>query len=119
MAPTSGSRKRAEKIQFPNLLPAEFLSSDDEEEQHEDEESHADESRRQKRRKVSGIERSLARQNRGPRDEAIGSTVYRVAKKTDDRIAPKVKQYTKSTKELRLKRNRVAAKPRGGFLAKR
>ena len=116
VAPTS-ARKRNEKIQFPNLLPEEFLSSDDEEQ--EEGEDYADESRRPKRRKVSGIERSLARQNKGPADEAIGTTVYRVAKKTDDRMAPKVKQYSKSTKELLLKRNRVAAKPRGGFLAKR
>lgn len=85
----------------------------------EDGDDYADESRRQKRRKVAGIERSLARQNKAPGDEAIGTTVYRVANKTDDRMAPKAKQHSKSTKELLSKRNRVATKPRGRFLAKR
>ncbi|CAJ0553655.1 Ff.00g121670.m01.CDS01 [Fusarium sp. VM40] len=107
-------RSRTERA--PNLLPAEFLtdsSSEDEEDQDND---RMDE--RPRKRRVATVERSLARQDRGPRDELVGSTVYRVAKTADERMTPKLKKHTKSSKDLLLKRNRGAAKPRSGFFVK-
>lgn len=72
-----------------------------------------------KRRKVATVERKLTRLDRAPRDERVGSTVYRVAKKTDERLAPKSKKQTKNIKTLLLKRNRApAVKPRSGFFKK-
>lgn len=73
---------------------------------------------RPRKRRVTAVERTLARQNRGPRDERVGSTVYRVAKKVDERMAPKLRKHARSSKELLLKRNRSVAKPRSGFLVK-
>ncbi|KAH6964112.1 hypothetical protein HG530_003383 [Fusarium avenaceum] len=107
-------RSRTERA--PNLLPAEFLtdsSSEDEEDQDDD---RMDE--RPRKRRVATVERSLARQDRGPRDERVGSTVYRVAKTADERMTPKLKKHTKSSKDLLLKRNRGVAKPRSGFFVK-
>lgn len=115
--PATG-RKRAGQVDVPDLLPAEFLTDS---ESDDDEDGAADAALRSKpkRRKVAAVERSLTRLDKGPRDATIGSTVYRVAKKVDERMAPKAKQYSKSTKELLLKRNRAPVKPRGGFLTKR
>lgn len=73
---------------------------------------------RPRKRRVATVERSLARQDRGPKDERVGSTVYRVAKKTDERMAPKLKKHAKSSKDLLLKRNRGATKQRSGFFVK-
>lgn len=111
-------RKRLDRVPIPNVLPAEFLTdSSSEDEDDEDENSVAGPSR-PKRRKVAAVEKSLARQDRGPRDERVGSTIYRVAKETDDRLAPKSKQYAKGRKDMLLKRNRTAVKPRAGFFKK-
>ncbi|KAM0198815.1 hypothetical protein ACHAPA_000961 [Fusarium lateritium] len=107
-------RTRTERA--PNLLPAEFLtdsSSEDEEDQDDDRMEE-----RPRKRRVATVERSLARLDRGPRDERVGSTVYRVAKTADERMTPKLKKHTKSSKDLLLKRNRGAAKARSGFFVK-
>lgn len=118
-ARSSAGRKRGGQADVPDLLPAEFLTDSSGE---SDDEAGAGAVGRQgkpKRRKVDAVERNLTRLDKGPADATVGSTVYRVAKKTDERMAPKVKQYSKSTKELLLKRNRAPAKPRGGFFTKR
>ncbi|EWG44001.1 hypothetical protein FVEG_05224 [Fusarium verticillioides 7600] len=98
-----------------NLLPAEFLADSSEDEA--DEINDQPEERPRKRR-VATVERNLARQERGPRDERVGSTVYRVAKKTDERMAPKLKKHAKSSKDILLKRNRSVTKQRPGFFVR-
>ncbi|KAL7946265.1 hypothetical protein V8C42DRAFT_320083 [Trichoderma barbatum] len=100
-------RKRAEKSQIPTVLPAEFLTDSSSEDEEDDSTGVA---AGPKRRKVSGVEKRLTRLDAGPKDEVVKSTVYRVAKKTDERLAPKLKKHTKSSKDLLLKRSRPAAK---------
>jgi U3 small nucleolar RNA-associated protein 16 len=109
----SSKRRRTGKAQIPNILPAEFLDSSSEDEDEDDSELVP---ARPKKRKVTTIEKTLARQDRGPRDERVGSTVYRVAKKADERMAPKLQKHAKTSKDLLLKRNRSAAQSRSGFL---
>ncbi|KAF5656937.1 u3 snorna associated [Fusarium circinatum] len=107
-------RSKAEKAV--NLLPAEFLtdSSEDEADGIDDDQPEA----RPRKRRVATVERSLARQERGPKDERVGSTVYRVAKKTDERMAPKLKKHAKSSKDILLKRNRSVTQQRSGFFVR-
>jgi hypothetical protein len=109
-------RRRPER-EIPTVLPAEFLT--DEESEDEDE----DGKQRQgpngpRRRNVAGIEKRLAREQRGPRDEVIGSTVYRVSRKVDERLAPKAKKHSKSSRELLLSRGRAPVSGRAGFFKK-
>ncbi|GFP53933.1 hypothetical protein TASIC1_0003031100 [Trichoderma asperellum] len=111
----SSGRKRVQKSDIPAVLPAEFLEDSSSEDEDED---AADAASGPKRRKVSGVEKRLTRLDAGPKDEVVNSTVYRVAKKTDERMAPKLKKHTKSSKDLLLKRNRPAAKSGTGFFRK-
>lgn len=115
----SPTRKRqTDKVHVPNLLPAEFLTDSSSEDEAEDDRLVS--AGRPKRRKITTIQKNLARESRGPRDERVGSTVYRVAKKVDERMAPKLSKYAKSSRDLLLKRNRTAVKPqRSGFLVKK
>lgn len=112
-APVNG-RKRMDRMQIPNLLPAEFLTDSSSESEDGDDDAAMSTSR-PKRRKVATVERQLTRLDRGPKDERVGSTLYRVAKKTDDRLAPKSKKYAKSTRAGLQSRNRTATASRGGF----
>lgn len=105
-----------DKIHVPDVLPAEFLTDSSSED--EDEELGVSEAR-SKKRKITSIDKKLSRQDRAPRDARVGSTVYRVAKKTDERMTPKATKYGKSTKDLLLHRNRSAAKPRSGFFTRK
>ncbi|EHK47966.1 hypothetical protein TRIATDRAFT_316106 [Trichoderma atroviride IMI 206040] len=111
----SSGRKRVQKSDIPAVLPAEFLEDSSSEDEDED---AADAASGPKRRKVSGVEKRLTRLDAGPKDEVVNSTVYRVAKKTDERMAPKLKKHTRSSKDLLLKRNRPAAKSGTGFFKK-
>ena len=114
----ASGRRRVEKTEIPNILPAEFLT-DSSGEESADETVEGDGESRRRKRTVSSIAKRMSREARGPRDEAIGSTVYRVTKKVDERLAPKVKQYSKSTKEILLKRGRTPVKARSsGFFKK-
>lgn len=70
---------------------------------------------RPRKRNVSGIEKRMAKDGRGPRDEVIGSTVYRVSKKVDERLAPKARKHSKSSKNLLLRRGRAPVKAGSGF----
>lgn len=110
------ARKRAEKSQIPTVLPAEFLTDSSSEDEDDD---AAEVAAGPKRRKVAGVEKRLTRLDAGPKDEVVKSTVYRVAKKTDERLAPKLKKHTKSSKELLLKRNRPASAKSGTGFFKR
>ncbi|KAM0514325.1 hypothetical protein ACHAPE_006906 [Trichoderma viride] len=111
----SSGRKRVQKSDIPAVLPAEFLEDSSSEDEDED---AADAASGPKRRKVSGVEKRLTRLDAGPKDEVVNSTVYRVAKKTDERMTPKLKKHAKSSKDLLLKRNRPAAKSGTGFIKK-
>lgn len=64
---------------------------------------------------MADVEKQLARVDRGPRDEIVGSTAYRVAKKADERLAPKSKKFAQSSKDVLRRRNRTAVAARGGF----
>ncbi|KAJ4140895.1 hypothetical protein NW768_000102 [Fusarium equiseti] len=101
-----------------NLLPAELLEDSSSEDEAEMEEDDQQEEERPRKRRVATVEKDLARQNRGPKDERIGSTVYRVAKKTDQRMMPKLNKQGKNRKDDLLKRGRSAVKPRSGFFVK-
>ncbi|KAH6610398.1 hypothetical protein Trco_000418 [Trichoderma cornu-damae] len=109
-------RRRAERPRVPSVLPAEFLTDSSSEDEAEGSTGLA---AGPKRRKVSGVEKRLTRLDAGPRDEVVGSTVYRVAKKTDQRLAPKARKYSKASKNSLLKRNRPAAKSGTGFLTRK
>ncbi|RFU72556.1 hypothetical protein TARUN_9699 [Trichoderma arundinaceum] len=113
---SSSGRKRAEKSNRRTFLPAEFLTDSSSEDEAEDATGSA---AAPKRRKVSGVEKRLTRLDAGPKDEVVKSTVYRVAKKTDERLAPKAKKYSKASKDLLLKRNRPAVKSGSGFLTRK
>ncbi|KAG8665700.1 hypothetical protein FPOAC2_10782 [Fusarium poae] len=106
--------QRSKTQKAPNLLPAEFLTDSSSEDEGEDDQ----EEERPRKRRVATVEKELARQSRGPKDERVGSTVFRVAQKTDERMVPKTKRQTKNHMNDLLKRNRSAAKPRSGFFVK-
>ncbi|GAB0132652.1 hypothetical protein EsDP_00001081 [Epichloe bromicola] len=108
-------RKRAERTAIPDVLPAEFLTDSSSEEDEEDaSRDQGDASGSTRRgRSIPSIEKRLARQGRGPRDEAIGSTVYRVSRDLDARLAPKVRKYARSSKHALLKRGREPVKGAG------
>jgi U3 small nucleolar RNA-associated protein 16 len=108
-------RKRMDRIQLPEVLPAEFLTDDSSAEEDGEDEAAGGLGGPIKRRKVSTVEKHMSRQNRTPRDLAVGTTVYRVAKKVDERLAPKAKKFSTGSRESLLKRNRVATSSKGGF----
>lgn len=111
-------RRRSEKVAIPTTLPAEFLTDSESEGDEEEEESTTAD--RPRKRKVSSIEKRLTKDGRGPRDEVIGSTVYRVTEKVDERLAAKANKRSKSAKEMLLSRGRAPAKSRSaGFLKKK
>lgn len=95
---------------MPKLLPLDLLESDD-----EDDESHEDNSgANNKRRKVDQVA-ALLRGPKLPRDQRVGSTVYRVeVKRGSEKLAPKAKKQSINAKEALLKRNRTPQR-RPGF----
>lgn len=104
--------QRRKKLEIPDVLPPEFLDSDDEEE--EDEALNVSKAVQNKRIKFNTVERRVAREDRAPRDEQVGGTIYRVVKdKTDKKLAPKMRKETRNLKEQFLARNRVPQKRRG------
>ncbi|KAL2017674.1 hypothetical protein VTK56DRAFT_1834 [Thermocarpiscus australiensis] len=104
------------KREVPKLLPLELLESDDEDDSLQRTSSA---SGQYKRRKLGAPEQSLLREPRLPRDQRMGSTVYRVvAGGGDAKLAPKVMKQSLNLKETLLRRDRVA-KPRGGFFVKK
>ncbi|KAK1961127.1 hypothetical protein LY78DRAFT_645371 [Colletotrichum sublineola] len=105
-------RLRLNKLGLPSELPAEYLESDSEDE------SGAGESERKPRkaRKLHTAEAQIARESRGPKDEVVGSTLFRVVKKEDERLAPKAQKYSINAKKALLARGRAPVKARRGFL---
>ncbi|KAK0732782.1 hypothetical protein B0T21DRAFT_452324 [Apiosordaria backusii] len=98
------------KREVPKLLPLEFLESDDE----EDVSHEADSAANNKRRKINGVDPKLLREPKLPRDQRVGSTVYRVAvNRGNEKLAPKAKKQSVNMKEALLIRNRIPQrKPR-------
>lgn len=99
---------------MPNLLPLDLLESDD-----EDEVSQQSKPARQgdqKRRKLATGEK-LVRERKLPKDQKVGSTVLRVvAKRGDERLAPKISKQSVNMRELLLRRDRKPQVKRGFFV---
>ncbi|KAK1633666.1 hypothetical protein BDP81DRAFT_408742 [Colletotrichum phormii] len=110
-ATTTGRRKR---LDLPSELPAEFLESDSEEDGGS--EDGAGDRKPRKARKLETAEAQLLREARAPRDEVVGTTVFRTVKKEDDRLAPKAQKYSVNAKKALLARGRAPVKARRGFL---
>lgn len=107
--------QRKRKFEIPHVLPLELLESDDEEESMP---AALAEERRPKKIKFDAMER-LSREDRTPRDQRVGSTVYRVlTNKTDGILAPKAHKQTSNQKQQMLLRRR-APRRKGGFFVKR
>ncbi|KXX76459.1 hypothetical protein MMYC01_206676 [Madurella mycetomatis] len=105
------------KREVMKLLPLELLESDDERDTPQRSSPAVD--GKHKRRKLAGAEQSLLREPQLPRDQRVGSTVFRVvAGNGNTKLAPKVKQQSRNMKETLLRRDRVA-QPRGGFFVKK
>lgn len=105
------------KKEVVKLLPLELLESDDEDDGGQGPNSGVE--GRQKRRRLGAVEQSLLREPRLPRDQRVGSTVFRVvAGNGNPKLAPKVRKQALSLKEMLLRRDRIA-KPRGGFYVKK
>ncbi|KAI3540501.1 hypothetical protein CSPX01_08163 [Colletotrichum filicis] len=110
-AATTGRRKR---LDLPSELPAEFLESDSEDDG--ETEDGAGDRKPRKARKLETAEAQLLREARAPRDEVVGTTVFRTVKKEDERLAPKAQKYSVNAKKALLARGRAPVKARRGFL---
>lgn len=112
---------------MPKLLPLEFLDdpASDEESDDEEGEGSGDEGARKRRKKLTledrltTAEQKMKRKEKGPRDEMVGSTVYRVAKTRDERLPPKVTKYAQGQKAALMRRDRPVVKARSGFVVKK
>ena len=121
-AATAG-RRRAEKLKLPNVLPAEYLT--DSSSESEDETALRRMTKKsEKPRKINfeDAARSPDKGQRAPRDQVVGSTVYRVvADRADRNLAPKMHKDTRNMREALLKRTRAAVTPnkRKGFFVRK
>ncbi|TWU76695.1 hypothetical protein ED733_001563 [Metarhizium rileyi] len=113
----ASGRKRFEKLVIPSVLPAEFLTDSESDDEDSDMESSPG-ANRPRKRTVSAIEKRMSREGKGPRDETIGSTMYRVSKAVDTRLAPKARKHSRSSRDLLLKRGRAPVTGRSGFFKK-
>ncbi|KAG6006129.1 hypothetical protein E4U21_007365 [Claviceps maximensis] len=118
---TVAGRKRADKTHVPHVLPAEFLAdSSSEDEDERDASTRSSEVVATRRpRTVPSVERRLARQGKGPRDEVIGSTVYRISMDVDASMAPKAKKLSQNSKNALLRRGRQPVQAKGSGFFKR
>ncbi|PHH63953.1 hypothetical protein CDD81_5172 [Ophiocordyceps australis] len=107
----SEGRLRRDKAQLPEVLPADLLTDSSS----EDEQDETAKSRRPKKKTMAALERTMSRQERGPRDQVIGSTVYRVVSKQEQRLAPKMNKHSRNFKDELRVRGRAMQKPRGGL----
>ncbi|KAK0673850.1 hypothetical protein QBC41DRAFT_103456 [Cercophora samala] len=97
------------KREVPKLLPLDLLESDDE----EDDSPEYDSAANNKRRKVNGVA-TLLREPKLPRDQRVGSTVYRVeVKRGSEKLAPKAKKASINAKEALLRRGRTPQRKPG------
>lgn len=114
-------RRRADKAKLPSVLPAEYLIDSPSE---SEDEAVLRKVVKSKSKKINfdNAARSLDKDQRAPRDQVLGSTVYRVvADHADKRLAPKMHKDTRHVKEALLKRRRAAVTPnksKGFFVRK-
>ncbi|ETS75731.1 hypothetical protein PFICI_12675 [Pestalotiopsis fici W106-1] len=102
-------RKRAEKFNLPNELPAEFLTDSEDE---EEDERDLRVVRKPTKIKFDDAMNALSKEGRAPKDEIVGSTAYRVMMdEADQTLAPRANQNSKSVKEMLLHRRRVGVAP--------
>ncbi|TGJ85621.1 hypothetical protein E0Z10_g3148 [Xylaria hypoxylon] len=114
---TSKRQRRTQKL--PDTLPAEFLTDSSED---EDDETALKKMVKPKKITFETAMQVLGAEGKGPRDEVVGSTRYRVlAQQSDDRLAPKVNKDSRASKEALLRRKRVpaASNKKRGFFVKR
>ncbi|ORY69586.1 uncharacterized protein BCR38DRAFT_88495 [Pseudomassariella vexata] len=111
-------RRRVDKADLPDMLPARFLT---------DSESDSEDAEALRVVKPTKIKfdqalQTVGMENRAPKDQVVGSTVYRVlANDGDKTLAPKMKKNSRHVKEdlLRRKRVGVVPAPNRGFFKKR
>ncbi|KAI1826204.1 hypothetical protein F4861DRAFT_498434 [Xylaria intraflava] len=114
------SKRQRRSQNLPDVLPAEFLtdSSDGE----DDESTLKKMVKRPQKITFETAMQALDIEGRGPRDEVVGSTRYRVlAGEGDQRLPPKANKQSRRVKEdlLRRGRQRVATNKKRGFFVKR
>lgn len=109
---TTSGRRRADRVQLPGFLPAEFLTDSES----DDEEASA--LRMVKKPKKITFESAmegLSKEGKRPRDQVVGEAVYRVlAEQGDPILAPKMRKNSRQVKESLLKRRRSAVVPTKG-----
>ena len=111
-ASTKDEAPEKRKRQIPKLLPLELLESDDE----DDIPQRSDGAESSKRRKLAASE-GLVREPKAPKDQKVGSTVFRVvANRGDQKLAPKRKKQSVNLKEDMLRRDRIPQQKRGFFV---
>jgi len=113
IVPATG-RRRKDRFEVPDILPAEFLTDSSSEDESGEDQTLAP---RRKKRKVGAVERTFSKETRVPRDERVGTTVYRVLKNEDSSLAPRMRKHSRSLKEKLLVRGRSAQK-RKGFVSR-
>ncbi|KAI0458373.1 hypothetical protein F5B21DRAFT_460844 [Xylaria acuta] len=115
---TSKRQRRTQKL--PDRLPAELLADSSEDE--DDEAALKKMVKRPQKITFETAMQVLGAEGKGPRDEIVGSTRYRVlAGQGDPRLAPKANKNSRRVKEdlLRRGRARVASNKKRGFFVKR
>ncbi|RYP31822.1 hypothetical protein DL767_005553 [Monosporascus sp. MG133] len=119
-APAPTGRRRVEKLKLPGMLPAEYLTESSSE--GDDEEALERAAKKSKKINFEDALQPIGNEARVPRDQVVGSTVYRVvAGQADKKLAPKMHKNTRYVKEDMLRRRRAPValnKKRGFFVAK-
>ncbi|KAK1835212.1 hypothetical protein QBC39DRAFT_250921 [Podospora conica] len=104
------------KREIPKLLPLELLGSDDD--ASDDDQAGDKSAKRHKKLPRNGA--AWIAEPKGPRDQKVGSTVYRVVdKRGDGGLAPKAKAEAVNLKIALMNRGRKTARPNKGFFVKR
>ncbi|RYP44701.1 hypothetical protein DL768_008852 [Monosporascus sp. mg162] len=118
--PATAGRRRVEKLKLPGMLPAEYLTESSSE--GDDEAALERVTKKPKKINFEDALQSIGKEARVPRDQVVGSTVYRVvAGQADKKLAPKMHKNTRYVKENMLRRRRASVAPnkkRGFFVAK-
>ncbi|KAI0476969.1 hypothetical protein F4859DRAFT_69628 [Xylaria cf. heliscus] len=115
---TSKRQRRTHKL--PDMLPAEFLTDSSEDE--DDKTALKKMIKRPQKITFETAMQVLGAEGKGPRDEVVGSTRYRVlAEQGDPRLAPKANKNSRRVKEdlLRRGRDQVTLNKKRGFFVKR
>lgn len=118
---TAPTRRRLDKRALPDVLPDDFLQAASDEEDNSDQDDEQDDAaRKPKKVKFDTVMEQVAKaESRRPKDQRVGSTVYRVAApQRDPRLAPKLNKNSRNAREMLLLRHRPVAK-KGGFLVKK